>query len=185
MDFKERRMKVGVASCVKLNCSSFSLNIHPSLSRFAFIVAPALSNPTPAPTGPLSSGIPMLKIVFAGYEHLSLISVPLLIYHPAQILLGSILVPTIRSWMTSRQKVRANAANAPYARQHCKSLPCSCSRMHQLSQLNNSTQTTSEASEASVFSSIGLYLALTPDCHLILTNLVTLSPPLQSSLLLR
>lgn len=48
----------------------------------------------------------MLKIVFEGYEHLSLISVPLLIYHPAQILLGSILVPTIRSWMTSRQKVR-------------------------------------------------------------------------------
>lgn len=47
----------------------------------------------------------MLKIVFEGYEHLSLISVPLLIYHPAQILLGSVLVPTIRSWMTSRQKV--------------------------------------------------------------------------------
>uniref|UniRef100_A0AAZ3PPE0 Uncharacterized protein n=1 Tax=Oncorhynchus tshawytscha TaxID=74940 RepID=A0AAZ3PPE0_ONCTS len=49
-------------------------------------------------------GIPMLKIVFEGYEHLSLISVPLLIYHPAQILLGSILVPTIKSWMNSRQK---------------------------------------------------------------------------------
>ena len=48
----------------------------------------------------------MLKIVFEGYEHLSLISVPLLIYHPSQILLGSILVPTIRNWMTNRQKVR-------------------------------------------------------------------------------
>uniref|UniRef100_A0A8C4GYK9 Sodium/bile acid cotransporter n=1 Tax=Dicentrarchus labrax TaxID=13489 RepID=A0A8C4GYK9_DICLA len=44
----------------------------------------------------LTLGIPMLKIVFEGYEHLSLISVPLLIYHPAQILLGSVLVPTIR-----------------------------------------------------------------------------------------
>ncbi|XP_008434248.1 sodium/bile acid cotransporter 7 isoform X3 [Poecilia reticulata] len=52
----------------------------------------------------LTLGIPMLKIVFSGYQHLSLISVPLLIYHPAQILLGSVLVPTIRSWMTSRQK---------------------------------------------------------------------------------
>lgn len=50
----------------------------------------------------------MLKIVFEGYEHLSLISVPLLIYHPAQILLGSVLVPTIRSWMTSRQKVHTH-----------------------------------------------------------------------------
>lgn len=52
----------------------------------------------------LTLGIPMLKIVFAGFEHLSLISVPLLIYHPAQILLGSVLVPSIRTWMTSRQK---------------------------------------------------------------------------------
>ncbi|XP_055085087.1 sodium/bile acid cotransporter 7 isoform X3 [Periophthalmus magnuspinnatus] len=52
----------------------------------------------------LTLGIPMLKIVFAGFEHLSLISVPLLIYHPVQILLGSVLVPSIRAWMTSRQK---------------------------------------------------------------------------------
>uniref|UniRef100_A0A6I8NGA4 Sodium/bile acid cotransporter n=1 Tax=Ornithorhynchus anatinus TaxID=9258 RepID=A0A6I8NGA4_ORNAN len=52
----------------------------------------------------LTLGIPMLKIVFAGHAHLSLISVPLLIYHPAQILLGSVLVPTIKSWMVSRQK---------------------------------------------------------------------------------
>ncbi|NXH21658.1 NTP7A protein, partial [Bucco capensis] len=54
----------------------------------------------------LTLGIPMLKIVFAGYEHLSLISIPLLIYHPAQILLGSLLVPTIKSWMVSRQKAQ-------------------------------------------------------------------------------
>ncbi|XP_024833199.1 sodium/bile acid cotransporter 7 isoform X3 [Bos indicus] len=52
----------------------------------------------------LTLGIPMLKIVFAGHEYLSLISVPLLIYHPVQILLGSVLVPTIKSWMVSRQK---------------------------------------------------------------------------------
>ncbi|XP_077612030.1 sodium/bile acid cotransporter 7 isoform X4 [Crocuta crocuta] len=52
----------------------------------------------------LTLGIPMLKIVFAGHDHLSLISVPLLIYHPVQILLGSVLVPTIKSWMVSRQK---------------------------------------------------------------------------------
>ncbi|XP_041345192.1 sodium/bile acid cotransporter 7 isoform X3 [Pyrgilauda ruficollis] len=55
----------------------------------------------------LTLGIPMLKIVFAGYEYLSLISVPLLIYHPAQILLGSLLVPTIKSWMVSRQKLQS------------------------------------------------------------------------------
>ncbi|XP_008683675.1 sodium/bile acid cotransporter 7 isoform X4 [Ursus maritimus] len=53
--------------------------------------------------------IPMLKIVFAGHEHLSLISVPLLIYHPVQILLGSVLVPTIKSWMVSRQKILSSS----------------------------------------------------------------------------
>ncbi|MBN3316528.1 NTCP7 protein, partial [Atractosteus spatula] len=54
----------------------------------------------------LTLGIPMMKIVFAGHEHLSLISIPLLIYHPTQILLGSVLVHSIKSWMVTRQKVR-------------------------------------------------------------------------------
>ncbi|XP_061921581.1 sodium/bile acid cotransporter 7 isoform X1 [Entelurus aequoreus] len=61
----------------------------------------------------LTLGIPMLKIVFVGYEHLSLISVPLLIYHPAQILLGSLLVPTIRNWMISRQKIMKTSSLQP------------------------------------------------------------------------
>ncbi|XP_060688924.1 sodium/bile acid cotransporter 7 isoform X1 [Hemiscyllium ocellatum] len=52
----------------------------------------------------LTLGIPLLKIVFSGYEHLSLISVPLLIYHPTQILLGGLLVGTMKSWMITRQK---------------------------------------------------------------------------------
>ncbi|XP_007897350.1 sodium/bile acid cotransporter 7 isoform X1 [Callorhinchus milii] len=52
----------------------------------------------------LTLGIPMLKIVFSGYEHLSLISVPLLIYHPTQILLGGLLVGTVKTWMVTRQK---------------------------------------------------------------------------------
>ncbi|CAL8241283.1 unnamed protein product [Merluccius merluccius] len=52
----------------------------------------------------LTLGIPMLKIVFSGYQQLSVISVPLLIYHPAQILLGSLLVPSIKTWMTGRHK---------------------------------------------------------------------------------
>ncbi|XP_077445751.1 sodium/bile acid cotransporter 7 isoform X1 [Stigmatopora argus] len=62
----------------------------------------------------LTLGIPMLKIVFAGYERLSLLSVPLLVYHPAQILLGSLLVPTIRDWMTARQKLlKASSPQQP------------------------------------------------------------------------
>ncbi|XP_076428076.1 sodium/bile acid cotransporter 7 isoform X4 [Peromyscus maniculatus bairdii] len=71
-------------------CDTFS-NPHIDLDKFSLVLI-------------LFIRIPMLKIVFAGHEHLSLISVPLLIYHPAQILLGSVLVPTIKSWMVSRQK---------------------------------------------------------------------------------
>ncbi len=41
----------------------------------------------------------MLKIVFGGQPGLSLISLPLLVYHPGQILLGGVLVSTVRSWM--------------------------------------------------------------------------------------
>ncbi|XP_041455624.1 sodium/bile acid cotransporter 7-B-like isoform X2 [Lytechinus variegatus] len=52
----------------------------------------------------LTLGIPMLKIVFAGYDHLSLISIPLLVYHPTQILLGGVLVEYVRNWMVAAQK---------------------------------------------------------------------------------
>lgn len=52
----------------------------------------------------LTLGIPMLKIVFSGYKYLSLISIPLLIYHPVQILLGGLLVPVVKGWMISCQQ---------------------------------------------------------------------------------
>ncbi|XP_072039872.1 sodium/bile acid cotransporter 7-like isoform X2 [Amphiura filiformis] len=54
----------------------------------------------------LTLGIPMLKIVFAGYEHLSIISIPLLIYHPTQILLGGLLIDRVKQWMLAAQKLR-------------------------------------------------------------------------------
>lgn len=57
----------------------------------------------------LTLGIPMLKIVFQGYKYLSLISIPLLIYHPTQILLGGVLVPFVRSWMLSAQPASSNS----------------------------------------------------------------------------
>ncbi|XP_037537741.1 sodium/bile acid cotransporter 7 [Nematolebias whitei] len=99
----------------------FSLQISFMLLTFAFSTRSS-SGFSPADTvaimfcsthKSLTLGIPMLKIVFEGYEHLSLISVPLLIYHPAQILLGSVLVPSIRSWMLSRQKVPTKTASSP------------------------------------------------------------------------
>ena len=45
------------------------------------------------------TGIPMMKIVFAGEPGLSILSIPLLIYHPTQILLGAGLVPLLQKWV--------------------------------------------------------------------------------------
>lgn len=50
----------------------------------------------------LTLGIPIIRIIFADYPGISLISIPLLVYHPTQILLGGTLVPYVRRWMLER-----------------------------------------------------------------------------------
>ena len=50
------------------------------------------------------SGMPVLKIVFGGYSQLSLLSIPLLIYHPLQILFGGLLVPVVQKWLSKHQE---------------------------------------------------------------------------------
>lgn len=59
----------------------------------------------------LTLGIPMLKIIYAGYPYLSVISIPLLIYHPTQILLGSLLVPLVKHWMVSTENLEQGLLN--------------------------------------------------------------------------
>ncbi len=49
----------------------------------------------------LTLGMPMLKIIYAGDKYLPLISIPLLLYHPTQILLGGFLVPVVKNWLDS------------------------------------------------------------------------------------
>ncbi|XP_035207685.1 sodium/bile acid cotransporter 7-like [Stegodyphus dumicola] len=46
----------------------------------------------------LTLGFPMLKVLYENHSQFGLISFPLLIYHPMQILLGSILIPFIQQW---------------------------------------------------------------------------------------
>ena len=48
-------------------------------------------------------GIPLLKIVFGDSEQLSAMTLPLLVYHPTQILLGSALVPFLHTWVKDGQ----------------------------------------------------------------------------------
>ena len=50
----------------------------------------------------LAFHFPMLKIIYNGSDHLSLLSIPLLCYHPTQILLGGCLVPTVQKWMNEK-----------------------------------------------------------------------------------
>lgn len=59
----------------------------------------------------LTLGIPMLKIIYAGYPFLSIISIPLLMYHPTQILIGGLLVPVIKNWMISAQEEQISIAS--------------------------------------------------------------------------
>lgn len=54
----------------------------------------------------LTLGIPMLRILYGGYAHLSTISLPLLVYHPTQIIMGGLLVAYLQDWMVSRQRSR-------------------------------------------------------------------------------
>jgi sodium/bile acid cotransporter 7 len=48
----------------------------------------------------------MLRILYGGYAHLSTISLPLLVYHPTQIIMGGLLVARLQHWMVSRQRSR-------------------------------------------------------------------------------
>ena len=80
---------------------------HKSLTLGTCICAHTTCTPTYPPTTPIHpscpslapAGIPMMKIVFAGEPHLTLLSVPLLVYHPTQIILGAFSVPLLQRWV--------------------------------------------------------------------------------------
>ena len=60
----------------------------------------------------LTLGIPMLQIVLAAHAQLPLLSTPLLLYHPVQIVLGGVLVSAVRGWMlhaAEQQRVKLEA----------------------------------------------------------------------------
>ena len=43
-----------------------------------------------------------MKIIFGNSPNLSSISLPLLVYHPTQIILGSVLVPWLQEWVKNK-----------------------------------------------------------------------------------
>lgn len=54
----------------------------------------------------LTLGIPILRILFHGYSHLSQISLPLLVYHPTQIILGGFIVGHLKDWVRGKRSKR-------------------------------------------------------------------------------
>ncbi|KAF6210169.1 hypothetical protein GE061_013271 [Apolygus lucorum] len=55
----------------------------------------------------LTLGIPILRILYSGYSHFSQITLPLLVYHPTQIMLGGLLVPPFKKWLYhSKAKIK-------------------------------------------------------------------------------
>lgn len=60
----------------------------------------------------LTLGVPMLKIIYAGSSALSFLSIPLLVYHPCQILIGGLLVPHVQKWLHSTRGYQTVAGQA-------------------------------------------------------------------------
>eukprot|EP00472_Partenskyella_glossopodia_P001141 CAMPEP_0197542652 /NCGR_PEP_ID=MMETSP1318-20131121/67818_1 /TAXON_ID=552666 /ORGANISM="Partenskyella glossopodia, Strain RCC365" /LENGTH=385 /DNA_ID=CAMNT_0043101929 /DNA_START=549 /DNA_END=1706 /DNA_ORIENTATION=+ len=59
----------------------------------------------------LTLGMPITGIVFEGHPQLAVITIPLLVYHPMQILLGSLLVPTLTKWVAADVSLPSSAKN--------------------------------------------------------------------------
>lgn len=61
----------------------------------------------------LTLGIPILRIMFHGYAHLSQITLPLLVYHPMQIMLGSMCVTHLKEWASSHDGFKNRGHRKP------------------------------------------------------------------------
>eukprot|EP01006_Ploeotia_vitrea_P043523 TRINITY_DN66739_c7_g1_i1.p2 TRINITY_DN66739_c7_g1~~TRINITY_DN66739_c7_g1_i1.p2 ORF type:complete len:439 (+),score=201.88 TRINITY_DN66739_c7_g1_i1:123-1439(+) len=76
-----------------------------TLPRFGFTRSDVVAVLFASTHKSLTLGIPMLNVMFEGDSRLFYISLPLLIYHPMQILIGSTLVPSLRRWVRRQASV--------------------------------------------------------------------------------
>lgn len=56
----------------------------------------------------LTLGVPIMRLVFADHPAFPQLSAPLLTYHPAQILLGGLLVPLVKNWLMAQRSKLEN-----------------------------------------------------------------------------
>lgn len=59
----------------------------------------------------VAMGIPLLEAMFSGNSNLGMYTLPLLIWHPAQLVMGSYLAPRLKAWVASNPANQSAAAN--------------------------------------------------------------------------
>jgi hypothetical protein len=52
----------------------------------------------------VSVGVPLINAMYEGNENLGLYTLPLLIWHPMQLVVGSIMAPHVQRWVQSERK---------------------------------------------------------------------------------
>mmetsp|Transcript_11149 Transcript_11149/g.22224 ORF Transcript_11149/g.22224 Transcript_11149/m.22224 type:complete len:107 (-) Transcript_11149:18-338(-) len=57
-------------------------------------------------------GIPLLQAMFDGDDRLGMYSLPLLVWHPSQLVLGSLMVPHLKAWVHKQASAGAQDSGA-------------------------------------------------------------------------
>lgn len=58
----------------------------------------------------LAIGIPMIQVLYEGNPDVGVVAIPLLLYHPSQLIVSSLMVATGKSWILLDPKNAANTA---------------------------------------------------------------------------
>ncbi|GFO09164.1 sodium/bile acid cotransporter 7 [Plakobranchus ocellatus] len=87
-------------------CVMMFLSHTSSSSMFSFTPADSVAITFCGTHKSLTLGIPMIEIIFANNPNMSLLSIPLLMYNPIQILLGGMSILIFRQWLLDQKRRR-------------------------------------------------------------------------------
>ena len=76
----------GMCMCPPLRCAACALQAR---DRIAFIMCSSHKT--------LALGLPLFKVIFAGRPDLAVLCTPLLLQHPLQLIIGSIVAPRLKT----------------------------------------------------------------------------------------
>ncbi|CAG5131287.1 unnamed protein product, partial [Candidula unifasciata] len=88
-------LQLGIMACLLLTSSSSLFNFN-SLDRVAITYCATHKS--------LTLGIPLIEIIFEGNPAMSIMSIPLLIYNPMQIILGSLTIAPFKNWLAQQKR---------------------------------------------------------------------------------